>query len=280
LQISSGARSAKSNDRAQIARYGGPLFREATSLRLKGGLGRPRQLFALVASATRRPAQLVALFRLLLLTPAEVVQLSSAETGLALRQYFDQRFLGILPQNRLCRGVLLIPADHRAYLRGRRRQALRTNLRRAATNGVWCELLSDRAQALAAVEEVLPARRKAPDDLATLRATWRQIFAQPELTVFVARGPRGSALAVIAAVIDCDVCLIRIAIASNYDARWALHDHLARELSGRGVRYLLAEGDGPFGALGFDRELHHYQHLLGYELRHLVPARTRRRRRS
>ena len=41
--------------------------------------------------------------------------------------------------------------------------------------------------------------------------------------------------------------------------------------------YLLADGGGPFGALGFATSVQHYQHLLGYELRHLVPLGTRRR---
>ncbi|MGO9886733.1 MAG: hypothetical protein ACLP0L_02285 [Solirubrobacteraceae bacterium] len=45
----------------------------------------------------------------------------------------------------------------------------------------------------------------------------------------------------------------------------------------------MCEGGGPFGALGFAAEVHHYQRLLGYELRHLVPrsaceARATRRR--
>jgi hypothetical protein len=88
----------------------------------------------------------------------------------------------------------------------------------------------------------------------------------------VARDSTGAALAIAAAVIDSEVCLIQFAVASSHDARWALHDHLARALADRGVKYLLAEGGGPFGALGFEAELHHYQHLLGYELRHLIPV--------
>jgi hypothetical protein len=34
-----------------------------------------------------------------------------------------------------------------------------------------------------------------------------------------------------------------------------------------------------FGALGFTSGIRHYQHLLGYELRHVIPARPRRARR-
>jgi hypothetical protein len=88
----------------------------------------------------------------------------------------------------------------------------------------------------------------------------------------VARDECGAPLAMIGAVIDDVVCLIRVAVASSHHARWALHDHLVRTLVDRGVRYLLAEGGGPFGALGFANAVHHYQHLLGYELRHISPS--------
>jgi hypothetical protein len=109
------------------------------------------------------------------------------------------------------------------------------------------------------------------EDLARLTGAWPALFARPEVTLLVARDEPGRPLAVAAAVIDDAVCLIEVALASSHEARWALHDYLVRILIARDVRYLLAEGNGPFGALGFAADLHHYQHLLGYQLRHLVP---------
>jgi hypothetical protein len=91
------------------------------------------------------------------------------------------------------------------------------------------------------------------------------------MTLIVARDPLGCPLALAGAVIDDEVCLIRLAVASDHDARWALHDHLVRILIERGVRYLVGDGGGPFGALGLDAGVHHYQRLLGYELRHMRP---------
>lgn len=61
----------------------------------------------------------------------------------------------------------------------------------------------------------------------------------------------GRLLAMVAVVIDDMVCLIKHAVATSHEARWALHDHLVRILIGRRVRYLLSDGGGPFGALGF-----------------------------
>jgi hypothetical protein len=55
-------------------------------------------------------------------------------------------------------------------------------------------------------------------------------------------------------------------------------------LIARGVKYLLASGEGPFRALGFTANVQKYQRLLGYELRHLrlvpAPAATSRGRRD
>jgi len=101
--------------------------------------------------------------------------------------------------------------------------------------------------------------------------SWRAVLAAPETTLVVARDRLGHPLAFIAAVIDDAVCLIRLGSARSHDARWALHDYLVQLLISRGVSYLLAEGGGPFGALGFSSGVHHFQHLLGYELLHLKP---------
>ncbi|MBV9605257.1 MAG: hypothetical protein JO027_09125 [Solirubrobacterales bacterium] len=256
------------------ARYGGSCFEAASALPLGGGLGRPRRLVAFATALRRRPSNGAALLRLLAETRSERFQLSNSPAGRALARYFDERFLGVFPKNRLCRGVLLLPHDHDHYLRGRSRQALRTNLRRAALAGIRCGIAIDPVTAITAARDVLERRRAAitEEDRANLTSAWPALFARVETALLVARNPSGQPLAVIAALIDDDICLIHVAVASDHDARWALHDHLVRILIGRGVRYLLAEGDGPFGALGFDAGMRHYQHLLGYELRHLAPS--------
>jgi hypothetical protein len=265
-------------------RYGGSWPLAASALPLEGGLTRPRPLVRLVAAALRRPRHLAALVAVLLRTQREYVALSESCTGQALDRYFNQRSLGILPQNRLCRAVLLLPQNHADYLRGRHRQALRTNLRRAAAAGIRCEVVSDPRRAGDAAAHVLRGQGGFATE-AELHAhanLARAAFARPETTVAVARDEHGRPLAIAAAVIDDVVCLINGALATSHEARWALHDHLVQILIARRVRCLLAEGGGPFGALGFTANLQHYQHLLGYELRHMRPAAapraTRRRR--
>jgi hypothetical protein len=239
---------------------------------------RPRRLATLFVAALLRPRQAVALIVLLFRTRSEQVALSTSLTGQVLSAYFDERSFGLFPKNRLCRGVLVLPDHHSDYLRGRHRQALRTNLRGAGAAGIRCEAISDPCRAFDEITEIVRHRRirLTGAELAML-ASWPAILAGPEMTLVVARDRLGCPLALTGAVIDDAVCLIRVAVARSHEARWALHDHLVRILIARGVGYLLAEGGGPFGALGFDTNVHQYQRLLGYELRHLRPPRTSRR---
>jgi hypothetical protein len=264
-------------------RYGGPYFSAASSLPLGTGLMHPRRALAFLAAAAQRPRRFAALVMLIVRTRSERVFLSESVAGDAIRWYFDRRAFRVVRKNWLCRGVLVLPGDRSDYLRGRRRQALRTNLRRAADAGVTCEVIDGRLDALDEALAVMSARREPAEvteaDVDFLRA----LLARPEVTLVVARDRHGQPLGIAAVLIDDAVCLVEWATASSHDARWALHDHLVAVLIARGVRYLVVAGGGLFGALGFPRNVQHYQHLLGYELLHLGPvpppstARKRRR---
>lgn len=263
-------------------RYGGAWFSAASTLPIHGRLTRPRLLARLVA-AVLRPRGLVALIALLFRTPREYVELSESASGQAVDRYLNQRRLGVL-KNRLFRGVLLLPADYADYLRGRRRHALRNNLRRAAAAGIRCEVLSDSRRTRDAVSRVVRHRwdhlPEAELDAWTNRFLAR--VTRPEMTVMVAYDRGGGASAVLAAAIDDSVCAIGFAVATCHEARWALHDHLVQTLIARRVRCLLAADEGLFGALGYSTSVQHHQHLLGYELRHVSPGGERagpRRRR-
>jgi hypothetical protein len=162
-------------------------------------------------------------------------------------------------------------------LRGRRRKALRKNLRAAATAGIRCEVVADSRRA---GDEVSLVLRRRYDDLTeaevdACQKEFRELVARPEMTVIVARDQGGGVLAVLAAIVDDSVCAIDFAISTCHHARWALHDHLVRILVARRVRYLFSADEGLFGALGYSSNVQHYQHLLGYELRHLIPASAR-----
>jgi hypothetical protein len=249
-------------------RYGGPCFVAASELPLEGGLLSSASLRAFLAAARERPWRIASLILLLVRTQVEYLSVSDSMAGRALRTHFGARALRLLPQNRFCQGVLILPGAHSEYLRGRRRQAVRTNVRQAAAAGIQCELVTDQQRALDAAQAVLDARR-IPISEADAR-WWRSRVSAPELTYLVARDSSGRPLAFAAAAIDRSACLIRFGVASDHHARWALHDYIVQVLIERGVRYLLVDYGGPFGALGLARGTQHFQHLLGYELRHVV----------
>ena len=171
----------------------------------------------------------------------------------------------------------MVPQQRSDYVRGRRRHALRTNLRRAAAAGIRCKLMESGSGAVEAVEMVTQSRLRGP--LATADVNYfRSLLANPGTTLLVARDREDRPRAVLVAVIDKTVCLWKWATSNSHEARWALHHHLVSLLIDRGVQYLVSSGEGPFGALGFTTNVQRYQHLVGYELRHVSPARTVRRR--
>jgi hypothetical protein len=271
-------RSSNKPDRR--LRYGGPLFSAASALPIDGGIMHFGPLVRFLAAAVRRPRRVASLASLLLRTQSQRVVLSDSLAGRTLSAYFKDRTFGLLPRHRLCEGVLVLPRHHSEYLRGRRRQALRTNLRRAQTAGISCEPITDPSRALDTVLAIV-GTRECPVTEASA-SHWRALVERPESTLLVAREAHGHPLAIVGVVIDDMVSLIRFSVAGNHDARWALHDYLVRMLIARGVSYLVAEGGGPFGALGLSPGVQHYQHLLGYELRHLTldtPSPVSRRRR-
>jgi hypothetical protein len=259
-------------------RYGGAWVSAASALPLNAGALRPRPVARLLAACARRPKRLAALIALLLRTPTEHVVLSGTTAGQALSEHFSLRAMWVVPRKRFFRGMLLLPEDHEIYVGGRHRKTLRRNLRRAAAGGINCEVVSDRLRALEDISEVLrhhPHSFTAPGFRAVVDRV-RATAQRPESTVVVARDGDGRPVAILTCIIDDMLCLITSAVATRREPRWALHDHLVGLLIARRVRYLMGDGEGPFGALGYTPSVQHYQHLLGYELRHVIPATPRR----
>lgn len=232
----------------------------------------------LLAGGVCRPRRTAALLGLLVRTQSETLSFSDSDAGQTLSEHFRRSCFGFLPLNRFCRGVLILPERYADYI-CQRRKAVRRNLRRAVAAGITCEPIAERGRAAELLTR-MSTRRQSPMT-AEYTARWRATVDRPETELFVARDRSGDPLAVAGIVIDETVGLFRFAMASSYEARWALHDHVVRVLIDRQVRYLVTEGDGAFGALGYSASVQYYQHLHGYELRHLKPrARPRTGRRN
>jgi hypothetical protein len=124
-----------------------------------------------------------------------------------------------------------------------------------------------------AAEQIIRRRREPTpaEDLSAVTDALEMLFDEPGVTALIARDQNGCPAALMGAVIDAEVCLIRLAISSCHEARWALHHHLVLSLIDRRVKHLLTDDGGAFGALAFPSQVQHFQHLHGYELCHVVP---------
>lgn len=201
--------------------------------------------------------QLPALIAYLWLLPRLEVRFSDNPSGKLLAEHLSLRRWG-LPRFRLAQGVLQLPTDFSTYLRGRRRQALRTNMRRARERGIQCS------------EAVVPTAMRA--ELKRTRNTpterWRAFDRDGNVV--------GEALL----TVDQECALLHGMGCREQDVRWLLHTAIVERLCGSGCRLLLTNShDAPLLPPGQQ----HFQHLLGYSVARLRPraprvASTTRRR--
>jgi hypothetical protein len=158
---------------------------------------------------------------------------------------------------RSAQGVLRLPGDFSQYLRGRHRQAVRTNVGHARRAGLtvtrtevdgWAPGLDDSRRGLLSPGPV----------------EWWRVY-----------GPDGEGppLAEAIATVDDDVALLHGLGSSVTYARWLVHTEVVEDLCGRcGV--LLVNSDDAY-LLGPGHQ--YFQRLLGYEiarLRPLLPSRS------
>ena len=160
----------------------------------------------------------------------------------------------------LARAVLEIPDTEEAYLQGRRKQALRTNVRRAREAGSTVDLAEDDGREF--TEREITSHR-----LARLGA--RQLGPAGQMVVVVS-GPDGEVQATAALAVDAEWAhLERLRHHGARDgalmARYLLHLHVVRALRERGVRYLHAGT-----TLGAKHSVGYFQYLTGYEAINIV----------
>jgi hypothetical protein len=194
--------------------------------------------------------------------PRVRVTLSDSPAGLRLRQYFDHRTWGI-HHSRIAQGVLPLPDEPGEYLRGRSRQALRTNIRKAREAGITCRQLHH-----------LDERRGAALQLrARVPGMWQwsnEQFSLPEDIWWAGRTSRGQTVAFAQVTVDREWALLRSFASSDRPSRYLLHAVLVDVLVASGVRYLAV--DGPMAPL-LEPSLQYWQRLLGFDVVHLSVSR-------
>jgi len=226
------------------------------------GAGRTRDALAFLA---QNPGQVGRTVVSILRLPWVDIQLSDSEQGRSLRSHLvatDSR----VPTGRFAQAVLATDLSDDLYLSGRRKQALRTNLRRCLDAGITCREVREVGELSALRNEIL-----SHSDAADWFIDWDGLVR----AVLVARHADGELLAIANAAVDGRwAWLAQLRTVSERAgagiARYALHVHMYRSLRDAGVQWLWAGN-----ALNLWPGLQYFQYLLGFEIYNLAPAKRR-----
>jgi O-antigen/teichoic acid export membrane protein len=189
------------------------------------------------------------------------IQIDASPSGRRLAALLTHRVL-VTAVPRVLLSVLVLPDSLDRYLRGKRRQALRTNLNNAMRAGIAVTELLDSADRLAAYFASVGSRS---DTTAKAGDAARSLLMSPGALAMSATDAEGRLLCMGAVIIDgADAYLAKLVSirdrAGASDARYVVHAALTAELIDRGVRRLWA--DGP---LTVHPGVQKFQRLLGYE---------------
>jgi hypothetical protein len=247
-------RAARAAARASPeAQYGGELF-EAASSYMQGvapSSGRSR------LRHTVRPRGLAASARLFAKLEHVTVSPTDSASGRAIRAYLEERKYGI-PTHRLAQGVLVVPRSSQAYLRGRRRQAVRTNLHRARDERLSCSQLASFQEREAFADLIDPG----------VTDSWERklLIGRPECTWWAVLDGESRPLGLGVVSVDSQVALIWSLVCRGRSGRWLLHTEIVNEMAKLGVTYLLVAARM---APVLEPGLQYFQRLLGYQVAHV-----------
>ena len=242
--------------RRRELRYGSREFRTASDLARRLPDSSPASASALIGSVARQPTilrVLAAVWRL----PVTDLQVRQADAD----AWWFGHWFG--PRRRLAWAVLDLPAAEEHYLVGRKRQALRTNLRHARAHGVTSSRCTYETWS-EAVSAVMRARGDKPGPEQDRPGPGQQA------AFYVARDAGGTPLAFAGAALFGQFAAL-FALVSRPDrqpdaswARYQLHTFLALDLGCSGVEHMLTGS-----ALRQPAGHQYFQHLLGYRARNL-----------
>ena len=204
-------------------------------------------------SLTRLPTSLMRLPHFIVFLcaiPRITLSPSEGPSGECIRRHLQLRRWGI-PRFRLAQGVLHLPDDYATYLRGRQRQAVRTNVSRARDEGLRCVRI-------AVPQWTPPEHGRAPSAPVE---RW-QAINRAGLVV-------GDAWV----TVDDECALLHSLISSEQNVRWALHSTIVEHLCASGCRHLLTNSHDVFLMPPGQQ---YFQRLLGYSVGRLSVRPKRR----
>jgi len=198
--------------------------------------------------------------------PSIDVPLSDGPAGRLIRARLSRHLLRI-PTGRLARATLALPDEATQYLRGRSRQAVRTNLHRARDLGLACSKIDAIDEQARLCGELLLDRGWGDRPLERLA---REHGVRPGTgTHYAATGPAGRSCAVAVVLEDeLTACLVWMMATPDHAAasaaRYALSAHLIMDLAARHRRLLLVADP-----ISSSSGVRYFQRRLGFELRNL-----------
>jgi hypothetical protein len=238
--------------------YGDPIYRAMIELEARVvQLGRVK---GILSASVRHPLIVSQIVIAVCRLPVLEVIISAAQAAAWFSLDFSPHGSRVFP-GRYAQAVLDLGPDDMAYLAGRRKQALRTNLNRARRLGL-------QAKTMASYDEWAPFAadifRSRPDGEEALKRVQRPAATDDmQYFIVVDAADRPISFNVTAVLNDCAVLIWSTSVPdqlSRSPARYLLHTFMRSELRSRGVRHLIGGRTG--GSLG----LQYYQHLLGYEV--------------
>jgi Phosphatidylglycerol lysyltransferase, C-terminal len=246
----------------EALQYGGETLAAACALLQRhssgGKLGRLKPRKGDIAGAL---ALIVVLRRL----PRIQITLTATPGGERIRDYLGLRKRGLIQTRRLAQGVLFVPTTMRDYLRGRHRQAVRTNLHRARRTGICCRPLASSAERRRAIALWEQNCAKSSKDVEQCRY-WAQRCDEPGRSWLAAYDHAGEVVGFAAVTIDAECSLLEIVRSSRDPALWALNASIVELLCASRIAYLFANSGT---ALKMSPNVRFLQQLLGYRVVHL-----------
>ncbi|MGY1745135.1 hypothetical protein [Blastococcus sp. SYSU D00695] len=200
--------------------------------------------------------------------PRRTLPVSATPAGRELRAMFRPE--RPLPFDRAPVAVLDLPASREEYLRGRPRQALRTNLARASAEGVTCAPVGTPAE-LHAVATAIADSRRDHSTAATFVRPGQGLA--PERVWSAAYDGKGDPVALSHSLVDRDNAGLLLMISALDHpaaplARYALHTHVVGRLVERDVSTLTVGGSMLLTSPG----TRYFQRRTGFGPVHLQPA--------
>ncbi len=184
--------------------------------------------------------------------PSLEVRLTASPAGRMIGEHFAIRKAGRW-RFRRAQGVLPLPLEPSQYLRGRHRQAVRTNITHARRAKLRVESCT--------VERWAPG----PEDS---RAGH---IAPGPIERWMVLDPEGGIVADSILSVDEEVALLHGLVSTTTYARWLLHTAIVERLCGRCTVLLTNSDDAYLMSSGNQ----HFQHLLGYRIARLRLSHSR-----